>query len=116
MALYFLKNSPTYVKRTEKSIFRRREVICQYLNNVFKAGRSKDDEVYEKIGPELATEGIEVTPEKYHGDKVVLRSAFLWLNEKDEKKKAEIAERRSPASGVIKYLAEDNLRSWADLT
>lgn len=115
MALYFLMMSATYARKTGKDIFRRREVVCQHLNGVYKITKFKDDETYKKVVEELAVEGIEITEVQYQSDKVVIRSAYIWLNEKDEKRKAEYAGKRSSASGVIKYLTDDHLFTWDDL-
>jgi len=116
MALYFLTKSPTYAKKTEESINRRREVVCQRLNKNYKIPKNSDGEIHQKVVQELTAEGIEITESQYGSDKVVLRSVYLWLIETDEKKKAELAAKKSPASGVIKYLIEDNLLSWGDFT
>ncbi len=116
MAHYLLPKSPTYEKKTGDKLNRRRQVVCRYLNDVYKVPKNKDDETFQKIVEELASEGIAISNVQYQSDKVVLRSAYVWLNEKDEKKKTEIAERKSPASGAIKYLLVDNLLSWDDLT
>ena len=116
MALYFLEKSPTYVKRIDVGMRRRREAVCHNLNDVYKVPKFQDDKVYEKVVQELADEGIEISNVQYQSDKVALRSAYLWLMEKDEQKKDEMARRESPSKAVIKSLKEDNLLSWDDLT
>lgn len=115
MALNFLIKSPTYASKTKDEILKRRQAICQQLNDSYKAGKNKNEKIFKLITNELASEGAEITKNQYHGDKVIFRSVFLWLKERDESKKEELAKKSPQARGVIKYLQADNINFWSDL-
>lgn len=115
MAVYFLERSTTYRQQISTEVYRRREIVCQYLKDDYKVRKFKDDEAYQSIVSELATDNIAITLSTYQADKVLLRRAYLWLTA-NEAEKVKFTNTNSPSGNVgINCLIKDGIRTWADL-
>lgn len=115
MALYFLEASPTYRKQISNKIYRRREVVCKHLKDNYKAGKHRDEEVYQTIASELTSEGIEISESEYRTDKVLIRTAYLWLISTEEEKQRIIGVSSGGALTGVNRLIKDGMTTWADL-
>lgn len=109
MALHFLQFSASYREATEPSIFRRREIVALHLNDNFKAGRNRDDEVFQAVKAELEKEEISIDRQDYASDKEVLRSSYLWLSANSDEERAESRARAT----ITSLLERDGITAWA---
>lgn len=108
MALYFLQFSAAYREASDPAIFRRRAVVAAHLKDNYKAGRNRDDEVFQAVKTELEKEGIAIERQEYINEKNALRSLYLWLNADSDEERA-----KSGATMIITgHLERDGITSW----
>jgi hypothetical protein len=112
MAEYFLKHSPTYCQQTSQQIYRRREVVCKYLNDKYKSAKGNDDEMYQAIVGELAPEGIALSKSGYQNDKSLIRATYVWLIASLEEKQAFAAEKSGNLKTGINCFIKDGITTW----
>lgn len=118
MALYFPALSPIYRQATGPNEFRRRQVVSEHLKNDYKAGSSRDEELFKSIQATLASEGITITPRKYQDDKAVLRAAYLWLRlprDSESERALVLKKATSLATPLVECLQQNGIWQWSDI-
>ncbi len=113
MAIHFLALSESYTRVTERSKFRRREVLVEHLLDDFRTGVNQSQVVYEKVRALLQSEDIPFTDRDFRNDKELLRSTYLFLSESDEEARRAMADRISKTT--IGYLKHDGITQWSDV-
>ncbi len=116
MAVYFLEKSPTYKQQTSPEIYRRREVVAQFMQDNYKVRKFADEETLQQVVAKLSEDKIEITKSTYQADKVLLRTAYLWLVATNETEKERLAGVNSPSAVVgLNCLRKDGILSWEQL-
>lgn len=120
MAENFLGFSKSYVNGTRKDLLRRREVVGRHLKDNCTAGRNKDKAVFAAVKAELHEEGVGITKAQYNSDKLVLRSAFLFLTAEtpadQDKLLADFKRTKNiPGLSAVNHLIEDGIRNFGDV-
>lgn len=110
MALHFLGLSPTYRQRTDRTLFRRREVLALNLRDGYTSG-ANGGPIMEAVRRVLEPEGIPFTDSNFRGDKELLRATFRWLNASDEERK----KLKDIPLTIVEQLKLDGITTWADV-
>lgn len=117
MAVYFLERSQTYRAKSSREVYRRREIVAKHLKDDYKAGKFREQQVFEAAKKELTREGIELTFKHFRSDKLILRNAFLFLKASDEAERKKIRTKSSVTGGSfgINCLVKDGIFTWEQL-
>ncbi|MBI2551135.1 hypothetical protein HYV73_02200 [Candidatus Uhrbacteria bacterium] len=102
--------------KTNPKLLQRRQVVCQFLQENYKAVRNQDAATFERIREALKPLEIEISDSNYQVDKQSLRYAYLWLIGSDaQKREIEGKALSSTIQHGFLCLNKDNLRTWEDL-